>query len=140
MKKFPYVTLALLALCLVGQARAQLTYLDSQAQHTATVTGYNGTLSGALTIPSSHTVGLNTYVVVGIAANAFAGQTGLSDVTIANTVINIGVGAFQGCTALTSATLSTSLTGIGASAFSGCDHLAAIIIPNNVTSIGVECV
>jgi hypothetical protein len=120
----------------VGHAQAQLTYSDSQAQHTATVTGYNGTLSGALTIPSSHTVGSNTYLVVGIGANAFLDQTGLTGVTIANTVTSMGASAFQGCAALISATLSTSLTGIGASAFADCDHLTGIAIPNSVTSIG----
>jgi hypothetical protein len=136
LKTSPYITVGLLALCIVGRAQAQLTYLDSLAQHTATVTGYNGTLIGALAIPSSHTVGLNTYQVVGIGANAFVGQTGLTEVTIANTVINMGAGAFQGCTGLGDATLSTSLTGIGASAFAGCDHLTAIAIPNSVTSVG----
>jgi hypothetical protein len=136
LKTSRYITIILLALLLAGHARAQLTYLDSQAQHTATVTGYNGTLSGALTIPSFHTVGANTYQVVGIAANAFLGQTGLTDVTIANTVISMGASAFQGCTGLTDATLSISLTGIGASAFAGCDHLTGITIPNSVTSVG----
>ncbi len=125
-------------MCLASRARAQLTYQDSLAQHTATVTGYSGTLTGALTIPSSHTVGSNTYVIVGVAANAFLGQTGLTDVTIANTVTGMGASAFQGCTALTSATLSISLTGIGASAFAGCDHLTGIAVPNSVSSIGAS--
>ena len=110
--------------------------MDSQAQHTATVTGYNGTLSGALTIPSFHTVGPNTYQVVGIGANALLGQTGLTSLTIADTVISMGASAFQGCTALTDVTLSKSLTGIGASAFSGCNQLTGIAIPNSVTSVG----
>ncbi len=131
-----YITILLLAFCLAGHAQAQLTYLDSQAQHTATVTGYNGTLSGPLTIPSSHTVGPNTYLVVGIGTNAFLGQTGLTEVTIADTVISMGANAFKGCAALTDATLSVSLTGVGASAFAGCDHLAGIAIPNSVTSVG----
>ncbi len=136
LKGFPYFTM--LVLCVAGHAQAQLTYLDSQAQHTATVTGYNGTLSGPLAIPSSHTSGPNTYQVVGIAANAFLGQTNLTDVTIADTVITMGAGAFQGCTALSDATLSRSLTGIGASAFAGCNQLTGINIPNSVTNIGLN--
>ena len=42
---------------------------------------------------------------------------------------------FSGCTGLTSITIPDSITSIGAYAFSGCTGLTSITIPNSVTSI-----
>ncbi|MBR0181715.1 MAG: leucine-rich repeat protein [Bacteroidaceae bacterium] len=44
--------------------------------------------------------------------------------------------AFSGCTGLTSVTIPNSVTSIGSSAFSGCTGLTSITIPNSVRSIG----
>ena len=48
----------------------------------------------------------------------------------------IGGGAFENCTGLTSITIGNSVTSIGEDAFSGCSGLTSITIPNSVTSIG----
>ena len=40
------------------------------------------------------------------------------------------------CTGLTSVSIPNSMTSIGSSAFLGCSSLTSIIIPNSVTSIG----
>ena len=48
----------------------------------------------------------------------------------------IGSGAFSGCSGLTSITISNSVTSIGSSAFAGCSGLTSITIPNSVTTIG----
>ena len=48
----------------------------------------------------------------------------------------IGNDAFNGCTGLTSVTIPNSVTSIGNSAFEGCSDLTSITIPNSVTSIG----
>ena len=65
-----------------------------------TIQPYYTALSGALTIPASVTNGGKTYSVTAIDANAFRGCTGLTAVTVPNTVASVGNYAFQGCTAI----------------------------------------
>ena len=48
----------------------------------------------------------------------------------------IGIYAFSGCSGLTSLTIPNSVTSIVASAFSGCSGLTSLTIPNSVTFIG----
>ena len=67
---------------------------------------------------------------------AFSDCTGLTSITIPNSVTSIGYGAFSGCTSLTSITIPNSVTSIGYGAFLGCTSLTSIIIPNSVTEIG----
>ena len=62
--------------------------------------------------------------------------TGLTSVTIPNSVTSIREGAFAGCTALTSFTIPSNVTSIGDYAFVGCSGLTSVTIPNSVTSIG----
>ncbi|MBO4777877.1 MAG: leucine-rich repeat domain-containing protein, partial [Bacteroidales bacterium] len=69
---------------------------------------------------------------------AFYGCTGLTSVTIPNSVTSIGDYAFYGCTGLTSVTIPNSVTSIGDYAFYGCTGLTSITIPENINSIGVE--
>jgi hypothetical protein len=54
---------------------------------------------------------------------------------IGETVETIGDEAFEGCSGITSITIPNSVTGIGAGAFSGCSGLTLITIPNSVTYI-----
>ena len=66
----------------------------------------------------------------------YAYFTGLTSVTIGNSVTSIGDYAFNRCYGLTSITIPNSVTSIGSSAFSNCTGLTSITIPNSVTSIG----
>ena len=85
-------------------------------------------------IPSS----LKSVTVTGgnILRGAFYNCTGLTSVTIGNSVTSIGDRAFSGCSGLTSITIPDSVTSIGEWAFSGCSGLTSITIPDSVTSIG----
>ena len=67
---------------------------------------------------------------------AFEGCSGLTSITIPNSVTSIGYQAFYGCSGLTSVTIGNSVTSIGWCAFSGCSGLTSVTIPNSVTSIG----
>ncbi|MDY4184476.1 MAG: leucine-rich repeat domain-containing protein, partial [Sodaliphilus sp.] len=62
----------------------------------------------------------------GIVDFSFDGCSGLTSVTIPNSVISIGHWAFRGCSALTSVTIPNSVTRIGFWAFRGCSALTRI--------------
>ena len=98
-------------------------------------TGYTGT-TGALTIPSTVTYGGTTYNVISIGYYAFFGCSGLTSVTIPNSVTSIELYAFAGCSSLSSLNIPNSVTSIGRWAFNGCSSLTSVTIPNSVTTIG----
>ena len=74
--------------------------------------------------------------VTSVGEYAFKDCKGLTSIAIPNSVTSIGDGAFSGCTGLTSIAIPSSVTSIGGGAFSGCTGLTSIAIPNSVTSIG----
>ena len=91
--------------------------------------------SGHLNIPSSIEFAGNTYPVTSIGNNAFEGCSGLTSVTIGNSVTSIGDYAFRSCSGLTSITLPNSVTYIGYEAFRYCSGLTSITLPENITYI-----
>ena len=97
---------------------------------------YSNEYTGNVVIPSTVTYNGNTFPVTSIGWDAFYQCTGLTSVTIPNSVTSIGGSAFYGCSGLTSITIPNSVTNIGRNAFSDCSGLTSITIPNSVTSIG----
>ena len=67
---------------------------------------------------------------------AFYYCSGLTSITIGNSVTSIGEKAFCYCTKLTSVTIPDSITSIGAQTFYGCYDLPSVIIPDSVTYLG----
>ena len=74
--------------------------------------------------------------VTSIGKEAFSNCTGLTEITIPDSVTSIEDYAFSNCTSLTEITIPDSVTSIGRRAFSGCTGLTEITIPDSVTSIG----
>ena len=74
---------------------------------------------------------------VSVTGSAFKDCSGLTFVTIPNSVTSIGESAFRDCSSLTSVTIPNSVTSIGNSAFRGCSGLTSVTIPNSVTSIEI---
>ena len=71
-----------------------------------------------------------------IANSAFESCSGLTSISIPNTMTDIGNNAFYNCQKLLSITIPNSVTSIGDGAFKSCSGLTSITIPNSVTSIG----
>jgi len=98
---------------------------------TITITGYTGP-DGDATIPST----INGLPVTSIADYAFGWCTGLTGVTIPDSVASIGDDAFNYCTSLSNVIIGDGVTNIGGSAFFDCSLLTNVMIGANVTSIG----
>ena len=84
---------------------------------TAAVTFGEEKYSGEVVIPSSITVEGKEYPVTSIGQDAFRECSGLTSVTIPNSVTSIGESAFRECSGLTSVTIPNSVTSIGDFAF-----------------------
>ena len=99
------------------------------------VANQGGSVSGDIVIPKTVQHSGKIYTVTSIAYMAFEDCTGLTSISIPNSVTSIDFSAFKNCTALSSITLPNSVTSIGTLAFEGCSGLTSITIPNGVTSI-----
>ena len=113
--------------------------ISSNKEGTCAVIGHEELTNSTLIIPTSVTNGNDTkYTVKSIASDAFKDCSGLTSVTIPESVTYIGERAFYGCSGLTSVTIPESVTYIGERAFYRCSGLTSITIPGNVGSIQAE--
>ncbi len=103
--------------------------------HIAEVTINPNYYSGVLVIPDKVAYQGSVYNVTSIGNSAFGYCTGLTSISIPNSVSIIGTFAFSHCTGLTSIIIPENMTSIGNYAFYYCTGLTSIIIPNSVTSI-----
>ena len=107
---------------------------DSSNIHFGYIFGASSYLNNSSYVPST----LKEVVITGgasIGEDAFRGCSGLTSITIPDSVTSIGRGAFEDCSGLTSITIPDGVTNIGVSTFYGCSGLTSIIIPDNVTNI-----
>ena len=111
---------------------SDLTFELNDDNNSYSVSGCKKSASGALTIPAT----CSGKPVTGIGESAFQNCTGLTSVTIPNSVEHIGDSAFDYCTGLTGITIPDSVIVIDNDAFSHCCGLTGVTIPNSVTSIG----
>ena len=91
--------------------------------------GWNKSISqdieGSITIPSE----ANGYQVKEIGFHAFYRFSGITSITIPESVTNIQGYAFMECTGLTSITIPNGVTSIKNGIFRGCSGLTSISIP-----------
>ena len=110
--------------------------LNSEGKTAEVTVNWNDRYSGEVVIPSSITVEGKEYTVKSIGNEAFYKCSGLTSVTVPNSVISIGVEDFSRCSGITSVTIGNSVTTIGKSTFEYCRGLTSVTIPKSVTSIG----
>ena len=142
MKRFNLIILLFL-MTIIAKADSEevdgiIYYLINETRE-AEVFGYDDNIGsdiGSVTIPSQITTYQGSeYRVTSIGDGAFQGCSGLTSITIPNSVTSIGSGAFSRCSGLTSVTIPNSVTSIGLYAFYGCSGLTAV----HITDIASWC-
>ena len=88
-----------------------------------TVTGYTGTET-VLTIPGE----INSLPVTGLSDGALSGLSGVTVITVPDTVLTLGDGCFSGCDALVSLHLGAGVHSVGSGILRGADGLQVITV------------
>ena len=139
MKKIIILFLLLFNICLV---KAQSFYynnmqftIQNDTECSVTALGIFVEMTGALSIPETVTYRDKNYKVTTIQRYAFSGRTGLTSVTIPNSVTSIGEEAFYECTGLSRVEIGNSVTEIGKDAFGNCSNLKKV----NITDLAKWC-
>lgn len=118
--------------CTVGG----ISYSVNTTNKTASVvSNYYGAYSGNIIIPETIIYDNTTYSVTSIGEDAFY-KSGITSMTIPNSVTSISENAFLDCHQLEFVTIGNSVKSIGESAFEYCSGLMSVAIPNSVSSIG----
>lgn len=134
MKRMCCRFLACLLLTAALIASADLTespYSYTLSDGNATITGFSQGYSGTVSITNK----LGGYPVTAIGDRAFYECSGLTCITIPDSVTNIGTAAFAYCASLTSVKIPDSITVIEDKMFYKCSGLTSATIPGSVTSI-----
>ena len=133
-------TLLLVFSCIVSAQNIEVDgifyRITSESNKTVAVARCSGAYTGALVIPETVNWGSTIYTVNAIDNEAFFSCSGLTSVTMPNSVMMIGNDAFSGCRGLTDITFSDCLESIGDRAFYNCSSITSIVIPDNVQTIG----
>lgn len=119
-------------LCSVSEADAGTSgyfqYKDNGSS--VTVTGYSGP-AGPMVIPSL----IEGKPVVEIGVLAFHSQSGITSVTIPDSVVTIGFQAFYYCKNLSSVVIPASVTNFGSGIFLQCDSLRTVSLPAGLVAV-----
>ena len=154
MKK--YIFFLLIALIVSSRVMSDAILLDglyyqfNDDTNTAIVVAGDNRYSGTIVIPTNVTYNEKQYNVTSIGDGAFKYCTGLTSVTIPNSIDSIGYWAFTNCTSLTQVNITdlaawcniifdnadSNPLSIAKYLFLNGSVIIDLIIPNNVTSIG----
>ena len=101
-----------------------LTFVLNEDGQSYTVTGLKDGTVTALVLPATY----QGLPVTSIGKFAFSGCTGLTSITIPNSVTSIDDAAFAECTGLTSVIIGNGVTSMGWDVFLGCPGLMSITV------------
>ena len=101
-------------------------YLNQSNKTAQVISNYGNKYTGDICIPESISVEGTIYVVTSLGNSCFCRCTGLTSVTIPNSVTSLGDWCFYKCTGLTSINIPKSVTSLGYRCFYGCNNLSTI--------------
>ena len=101
-------------------------YLNQSKKTAQVISNYGNKYTGDICIPESISVEGTIYVVTSLGNSCFCRCTGLTSVTIPNSVTSLGDWCFYKCTGLTSINIPKSVTSLGYRCFYGCNNLSTI--------------
>jgi len=125
---------SLVLLSTIAVAHAQFVFVTNNGA--ITITQYTGP-GGAVVIPAE-TNGYPVTAIAGGAKTSAFGSSGITAVTIPDSITNIGAFAFQSCTNLTSISVPDGVRYVGDQAFVHCTSLTNATLGSNTTSIGIS--
>ena len=96
---------------------------------------FSAAYMGDIIIPNIVTYDGKTYSVTSVGVAAFENCSGLTNISIPNSVFSIGCGAFAFCTSLAGVTIGNSVNFIDIEAFTGCTALMRV----NITDLAAWC-
>ena len=135
MKKLLFLSVLLLSSIIASAADFTIDGICYNITSTNPLTvevAYSDSYSGDIVIPEKVEYEGKEYSVTSIGNSAFE-HTGLTSLTIPNSVTSIGEWAFDGCDGLTSVTIPESVTSIESRALCNCDGLTTIVVENGNT-------
>ena len=100
------------------------------------VSGISEDTSGALYIPAYVTISGTEYKVTKIDNYAFAYNTAITSVNIANGIQSVGINAFYKCSSVTEVVIPSSVTHIENGAFVDCKTLSRVYFGDGIVDIG----
>ena len=114
----------------IDQLKYDLMTYDLQAQVTGTV----GTIEGHVTVPATVEYAGKKYTVTST-LQTFQNCSGLTSVTLPQTLEGIYSYTFAGCTGLTEVEVPQGVTELGQAVFDGCTNLRRVVMPKQMKSI-----
>ena len=115
-----------------GTASEGLAFTLSADGESYTLAGIGSCTDTAIVVPALY----EGKPVTAVGAQAFYKDTGLTGITLPDTVVSIGTDAFYGCTALENVTFPDGLEEIGLRAFDRCSALASVRLPSGLKQVG----
>ncbi|MBP9989411.1 MAG: leucine-rich repeat domain-containing protein, partial [Ruminococcus sp.] len=112
------------------KASGDFTYIVKNGE--AVIVSFNKYFSGVVEIPSE----IDGYTVTKINPLSFIGCSGITSITIPESVTEIGCYAFADCSALQEAKINGKITSINNNTFENCTNLKNVNIPQTVEQIG----
>lgn len=118
----------------VKAAGEGLTFQINDGSDSYSVSDCDSSVAGTVTVPGTY----NGKPVTAIGENAFRGCSGITAITLPDSITSIGDSAFYNCTGLTELVLPEKVVYIGSYAFSGCEQLKKLSVPTGLQNMGVE--